>query len=90
MSNKSISTPDPSQPMIYQIRLRGHLGRQWSDWFEGLSITLEENGDSLLTGPVVDQAALHGLLRKVRDLGLPLISVIRLPSVQAGAADVQP
>jgi hypothetical protein len=64
------------QPMIYQIRLEGHLGPQWTNWFEGLSITLEDNGDTLLTGSVVDQAALYGLLRKVRDLGLPLISVI--------------
>lgn len=62
--------------MIYQIRLKGHLGGQWSDWFEGLTITLEESGETLLTGPVVDQAALHGLLKKVRDLGLPLLSVI--------------
>ncbi len=63
--------------MIYQIRIKGHLGPQWTDWFGGLTITLEENGDTLLTGPVVDQAALHGLLRKVRDLGMPLLSVIQ-------------
>jgi hypothetical protein len=64
--------------MIYQIRIKGHLGRQWSDWFKGLTITLEEDGDTLLTGPVVDQAALHGLLKRVRDLGVPLISAIRV------------
>ena len=64
--------------MVYQIRVKGHLGPQWTDWFEGLAITLEDNGETLLTGPVVDQAALHGLLRKVRDLGMPLLSVIRL------------
>ena len=69
---------------IYEIRIRGHLGHQWTDWFEGLSITLEENGDTLLTGPVADQAALHGLLRKVRDLGIPLISVSRVGAGQAG------
>ena len=63
--------------MIYQIRIKGHLGPQWSNWFGGMTITLEENGETLLTGPV-DQAALHGLLRKVRDLGMPLISAIRL------------
>jgi len=62
--------------MVYQIRLRGHLGPQWKDWLGGLSITLEDNGDTLLAGPVADQAALHGLLRKVRDLGMPLLSVI--------------
>ena len=61
--------------MVYQIRIRGHLGRQWTDWFEGLTITLEEDGDTLLTGPVVDDAALHGLLKKVRDLGMLLLSV---------------
>lgn len=61
--------------MNYQIRIKGHLGEQWTDWFEGLTITLEENNNTLLTGPVVDQAALHGLLKKVRDLGMPLISV---------------
>jgi hypothetical protein len=69
---------DPNQPMIYQIRIKGHLGPQWVDWFEGLAITLEDNGDTLLTGPVTDQAALHGLLRKVRDLGMPLISAVRV------------
>ncbi len=63
----------------YQIRVQGHLRRQWATWFEGLTITLDENGDSLLTGSV-DQAGLHGLLKKVRDLGLPLLSVIRVES----------
>ncbi len=67
--------PDPTQPTIYQIRVKSHLGSEWTDWFDGLCITLEENGDTLLTGPVIDQAALHGLLKKVRDLGMPLISV---------------
>ena len=66
------------RPMVYQIRIKGHLGPQWSEWFGGLSITLEDNGDTLLTGPVVDQAALHGLLKKVRDLGMPLISAVRV------------
>ena len=75
MSNELEPKPTPSQPVVYQIRLKGHLDSQWTDWFEGLSITLEEDGDTLLTGPVVDQAALHGLLKKVRDLGMPLISV---------------
>ena len=75
MSNKRYSKTDSSQTLVYQIRLKGHLGSQWSDWFDGLTITLEEDGDTLLTGPVVDQAALYGLLKKIRDLGLPLLSV---------------
>ena len=66
---------DSGEPMVYQIRIKGHLGPQWADRFGGLSITLEDNGDTVLTGPVVDQAALHGLLKKVRDLGMPLVSV---------------
>ncbi len=66
---------NPEQPKVYQIRLKGHLGSQWSNWFDGLSISLEENGDTLLTGSVADQAALYGLLRRVRDAGLPLLSV---------------
>jgi hypothetical protein len=75
MSNELESKLTPSQPVVYQIRLKGHLGSQWTDWFQGLTITLEDNGDTLLTGPVIDQAALHGLLKKVRDLGMPLVSV---------------
>ena len=66
------------RPMVYQIRIKGHLGPRWADWFGGVTIALEDNGDTLLTCPVEDQAALHGLLRKVRDLGMPLISAIRV------------
>jgi hypothetical protein len=77
MSNYRKPETDPGESMVYQIRIKGHLDRRWSEWFEGLAITLEDNGDTLLTGPVVDQAALHGLLRKVRDLGMPLLSVIQ-------------
>ena len=80
MSDKRTSLSDPDAPRIYQIRLEGHLNHQWADWFDGLTITLEDNGDTLLTGLVVDQAALHGLLKKVRDLGLPLRSVNCLES----------
>ena len=74
MSNKHSAEQDADQPMVYQIRIKGHLVPQWTDWFEGLTITLED-GNTLLTGPVIDQAALHGLLKKVRDLGMPLLSV---------------
>jgi hypothetical protein len=87
MSNKLNPKTDPGQPMVYQIRIKGHLGHQWTDWFGGLTITLEDNGDTLLTGPVVDQAALHGLLKKVRDLGLPLLSVMGVEPNQADAPD---
>ncbi len=60
----------------YQIRIEGHLGPQWADWFGGMAIALEQGGDTLLTGPVVDQPALYALLKKVRDLGMPLVSVV--------------
>ena len=84
MSSERSPQHDADQPMVYQIRIKGHLGRQWTAWFEGLTITLEEHGNSLLTGPVIDQAALHGLLKKVRDLGMPLLSV---NSVEPGSQD---
>jgi hypothetical protein len=71
--------------VVYQIRIKGQLDSQWTDWFEGLTISLEEDGNTLITGPVIDQAALHGLLKKVRDLGMPLVSV---GPVEPGQADV--
>lgn len=89
MSNTHKPTADPNQPTIYQIRLQGHLGPQWTAWFGGLTLTLTENGETLLTGPVVDQAALYGLLRKVRDLGLPLLSVNCVESGQGAGPDVE-
>ena len=88
MSNELEPKTDPDQPVVYQIRIKGHLGSQWTDWFGGLTITLEEDGDTLLTGPVIDQAALHGLLKKVRDLGLPLLSVNRVEPGQTDASEV--
>ena len=75
MANEPKLKPDPNQLTVYRIRIGGHLDSQWTDWFEGLTITLEEDGDTLLTGRVIDQAALHGLLKKIRDLGMPLVSV---------------
>lgn len=81
---------DSSQPAIYQIRLEGQLGPEWADWFGGMSLTPAENGETLLTGPVVDQAALHGLLKKVRDLGMPLISVNPLSLSEAQLENDEP
>jgi hypothetical protein len=66
---------DSNRPMTYQIKIKSHLSSDWTDWFEGLTITAEEDGDTLLTGPVIDQAALYGLIKKVRDLGMTLISL---------------
>jgi hypothetical protein len=86
MAQKGNEENDRQHP-VYQIRIKGHLGDQWTDWFEGLTISLEENGETLLTGPVTDQAALHGLLKKVRDLGMPLLSVNRVLPGGAGAPD---
>ena len=83
MSNQPHQRTDPDKPKVYQIRIKGQLGQEWADWFEGLTVTLEDDGSTLLTGSVVDQAALHGLLKKVRDLGAPLISVTQIESDQA-------
>ncbi len=88
MSNEINSESEKAQPLVYQIRIKGQLGREWTDWFGGLTITLEDNGETLLTGPVIDQAALHGLLRKVRDVGMPLLSVNCVEPGQAEVPDV--
>jgi len=89
MLNESNSESEKAQPLVYQIRIQGHLGREWTDWFGGLTLTLEDNGETLLTGPVVDQAALHGVLKKVRDLGMPLLSVSRVKPGHTDAPDVK-
>lgn len=73
------------EPEAYEIRVNGHLDSRWADWFDGLTITREASGDTLLTGPVADQAALHGVLKKVRDLGMPLVSVTRIESAPPNA-----
>lgn len=75
MADEQRSIPEANQQMVYQIRIKGHLGQQWMDWFEGLTISLEADGNTLLSGIVIDQSALHGMLKKVRDLGMPLLSV---------------
>ena len=78
MRRASPSDQKPCETARYEIRVEGHLADRWAAWFDGLTITLEENGETRLTGPIVDQAALYGLLRKVRDLGMPLLSVARV------------
>jgi hypothetical protein len=82
MIGNSPPETNPDQSMVYQIRVRSHLNSDWTDWFGGLTITLEENGDTLLTGTVIDQPALHGLLKKVRDLGMTLVSVNPVPCIE--------
>lgn len=87
MANESNSRTEPVEPTLYQIRIKGHLGPQWTDWFGGLTITLEDNGETLLTGPVADQATLYGLVRTVRDSGLSLISITRAQTDQIEGPD---
>ena len=87
MTDEQKPIPDPSQPPVYTFKIKGHLGQQWMDWFEGLTITLQEDGNTLLSGPVTDQSALHGILKKIRDLGMPLLSVNSTDSNQALDAD---
>jgi hypothetical protein len=89
MSDKPTFDDRHNQQQCYEIRLKGHLDDRWAEWFEGLTITLEEDGDTLLTGPIIDQAALHGLLKKVRDLGLPLVSVSPVEHGQPDQSDVK-
>jgi hypothetical protein len=86
MQNKRSSCGEPDRHAIYQIRVAGHLAHHWAGWFEGLDMTLEDSGNTLLTGPVVDQAALHGVLKKVRDLGIPLLSVV---CIEPGRSDIK-
>lgn len=75
MTDEQQANPDAHQQTIYQFRIKGHLGTQWMGWFEGLTVILEEDGNTLLSGPVIDQSAMHGILKKIRDLGMPLLSV---------------
>ena len=90
MSKTHTSTEDHDERGRYEIRIKGHLDGRWADWFGGLTITLEDNGVTLLTGPVVDQAALFGLLKKVRDTGMALLSVNRVEPGQSGTPEVKP
>jgi hypothetical protein len=90
MSELPTSTDDPRAPVRYEIRLQGHLDARWAAWFDGLALTHERDGTTVLRGPVVDQAALHGLLSRVRDLGLPLVSVTRVGPVGSDAPTIEP
>jgi hypothetical protein len=89
MANK-LGPEHDAGPTVYKIRLQGHLSRQWTNWLEGATITLEEDGNTLLTATVADQAALHGLLRKVRDLGIPLLSVNSVGTSRQDVSDAKP
>ena len=90
MSATQASSEDSHEPRRYEIRLKGHLDALWGEWFEGFTITTLDNGETLLTGPVADQAALHGLLRKVRDLGMPLLSLMHVEPEQTDVPYVKP
>ena len=87
MADEQKSNPEAIQPTVYQIRIKGHLSQPRMDWFEGLIITPEEDGNTLLSGPVIDQSALHGILKKIRDLGMPLLSVNAVDPDPASTAD---
>ncbi len=90
MPNEQNLGNDPDRPKIFQIRIQGHLGRQWAGWFDGLTIVLEEDGNTLLSGTVIDQSALHGILKKIRDLGMPLLSVISIDPNQTKNNETDP
>lgn len=87
MANEHLPTKDSGEPVVYQLRVKGHLGAQWGAWFGGMTVMQTPNGETLITGLVADQAALYGLLRKVRDVGLPLISVTRAQTDQIDEPD---
>lgn len=90
MSDTHVSSSDHHKPDRYEIRLKGHLDARWAAWFDGLSLSHETDGTTILQGPVIDQAALHGVLRKVRDIGLPLISVIRVEPDRRDGSAIEP
>ena len=85
MSETHASTEQHYEPELYEIRIKGHLDDRWADWFEGLTFTHESDGTTLLDGLLTDQAALHGVLNRIRDLGLPIISVQLVRPARKGA-----
>ena len=90
MSEQRAPTGGRHAPGRYEIRLQGRLEARWAAWFDGLSLSHESDGTTVLRGPVVDQAALHGLLQRVRDLGLPLVAATRISSAQADGPNAGP
>jgi hypothetical protein len=90
MSETHASASDGHEAARYEIRLKGHVDTRWTAWFDGLSLTLNSDGTTVMHGPVVDQAALHGVLQKVRDVGLPLVSVIRIGADQPDVSTIEP
>jgi hypothetical protein len=82
MTERHTLTPHPPEAGRYEIRLTGHLDTRWAAWFDGLTVSHEIDGTTVISGPIADQAALHGVLQRVRDLGLPLVSVIRMEPAQ--------
>ena len=84
MSDTHVSSDTRREPVQYELRIKGHLEARWAAWFGGLSLTQESDGTTVIRGAVIDQAALHGLLSKVRDLGLPLIAVTQVDPKQKG------
>jgi len=83
MTERHALTPDRPEAGRYEIRLTGRLDAQWGAWFDGLTVSQDSDGTTVISGPIADQSALHGVLQRVRDLGLPLVSVTRLDTDQS-------
>jgi hypothetical protein len=90
MTNQRTPTPDRPEARRYEIRFTGHLDAHWTGWFDGLTVSHESDGTTVISGPIADQAALHGVLQRVRDLGLPLVSVIRMDADQPETTGINP
>jgi len=89
MTNRGTPTPDRPEAGRYEIRLAGHLDAHWAAWFDGLTVSQEIDGTTVISGPIADQAALHGVLQRVRDLGLPLVSVVRIEPIESQTTEME-